>query len=349
MDHPLSIAPRQMLAGHDQHRRRRRHGFAAAGRPAGRPGRCGDVRRQVARQEPHLPLPRRSTTTRPSAARRSRPSAAPPATAIGQWASDTAADALASVLAPQPHHRGQPSDMIATLATGMALQMGLPQEEIERIRIASLLHDLGKLAVPARDPGQAQRALRPGVAGDRRAPAHRPGDPRAGHEPARGGPRGAASPRAIQRRRLPARPARQGDPARRPHRGGRGRLPRHDPRPPVSQARDHAHALAELRGNAGTQFDPEIVDVFCEMFADGVPRRRPRGGLPPHERARDGFPDIQSTAAGARSGAHRRASFGSGRSPRSRPSRRPSEPPEEARTRRRASRPRRAWSRPRAS
>ena len=70
------------------------------------------------------------------------------ATAIGQWASDTAAEALASVLAPQPHHRGQPSDMIATLATGMALQMGLPQDEIERIRIASLLHDLGKLAVP---------------------------------------------------------------------------------------------------------------------------------------------------------------------------------------------------------
>ena len=70
------------------------------------------------------------------------------ATAIGQWASDTAAEALASVLAPQPHHRGQPSDMIASLATGMALQMGLPQEEIERIRIASLLHDLGKLAVP---------------------------------------------------------------------------------------------------------------------------------------------------------------------------------------------------------
>ena len=30
------------------------------------------------------------------------------ATAIGQWASDTAAEALASVLAPQPHHRGQP-------------------------------------------------------------------------------------------------------------------------------------------------------------------------------------------------------------------------------------------------
>ena len=70
------------------------------------------------------------------------------ATAIGQWASDTATQALASVLAPQPQHRGRPSDMIASLATGIALEMGLPREEIERIRIASLLHDLGKIAIP---------------------------------------------------------------------------------------------------------------------------------------------------------------------------------------------------------
>ena len=70
------------------------------------------------------------------------------ATAIGQWASDTATQALASVLAPQPNHRGRPSDMIAALATGIGFEMGLPPEEIERIRIASLLHDLGKIAIP---------------------------------------------------------------------------------------------------------------------------------------------------------------------------------------------------------
>jgi len=70
------------------------------------------------------------------------------ATAIGQWASDTATQALASVLAPQPNHRGRPSDMIASLATGIGIEMGLPTEEIERIRIASLLHDLGKIAIP---------------------------------------------------------------------------------------------------------------------------------------------------------------------------------------------------------
>src|SRR5207248_4494612 len=70
------------------------------------------------------------------------------ATAIGQWASDTATEALASVLAPQPHHRGRPSDMIASLATGIALQLQLPSEEVDRVRIASLLHDLGNLPRP---------------------------------------------------------------------------------------------------------------------------------------------------------------------------------------------------------
>jgi len=38
--------------------------------------------------------------------------------------------------------------MIASLATGIGIEMGLPTEEIERIRIASLLHDLGKIAIP---------------------------------------------------------------------------------------------------------------------------------------------------------------------------------------------------------
>ena len=83
------------------------------------------------------------------------------ATAIGQWANDTATQALASVLAPQPQHRGRPSDMIASLATGLALEMGLPHEEIERIRIASLLHDLGKIAIPRRSWTSRRRCRTP--------------------------------------------------------------------------------------------------------------------------------------------------------------------------------------------
>lgn len=43
---------------------------------------------------------------------------------------------------------GKPSSMIATAAVELALGVGLPEREIERIRVASLLPDLGKLAIP---------------------------------------------------------------------------------------------------------------------------------------------------------------------------------------------------------
>jgi HD-GYP domain-containing protein (c-di-GMP phosphodiesterase class II) len=32
-----------------------------------------------------------------------------------------------------------------------------------------------------------------------------------------------------------------------------------------------AHAVAELRAGAGTQFDPAVVDAFCEAVATHVP------------------------------------------------------------------------------
>src|SRR6185503_13064652 len=64
---------------------------------------------------------------------------------------------------------------------------------------------------------------------------------------------------------------------------------------PYRNARDHAHALAELRANAGTQFDPEIVDVFCEVFADGVPSDGLEQVYHLTERARDGIQDLHAT------------------------------------------------------
>ena len=33
-------------------------------------------------------------------------------------------------------------------------------------------------------------------------------------------------------------------------------------------------ALDELRAGAGTQFDPAVVDAFCEAVADAGPRSR---------------------------------------------------------------------------
>jgi diguanylate cyclase (GGDEF)-like protein len=220
------------------------------------------------------------------------------ATAIGQRASDAATDALASVLAPQPHHRGQPSDMIATLATGMALQLGLPEEEIERIRVASLLHDLGKLAVPLEIlekrsalSDQEWQAIgehpRIGQVILEQASSLREAVPTVLHHHERFN--GGGYPHGLRGKEIPL-GARIVAVADAYHAMIQDR--------PYRNARDHAHALAELRANAGTQFDPEIVDVFCDVFADGVPADGLEEVYHLHERAHGGVRQVQSPAPG---------------------------------------------------
>ena len=193
------------------------------------------------------------------------------AAAIGKWANATATDALASVLAWQPHHRGRPSDMIAALATRVAHQMGLPEEEIERIRIASLLHDLGKLAIPheildktteltewewqgiAEHPRIGQMILE-------QATSLREAVPIVLHHHERYN--GHGYPHGLKGREIPlgARVVAVADAYH---------AMVHDR--PYQAARSHAEALAELERHAGTQFDPEVVRIFCVLYRDGVP------------------------------------------------------------------------------
>lgn len=219
------------------------------------------------------------------------------ASAIGQWASDTAAEALASVLAPQPHHRGQPSDMIASLATGMALQLGLPHEEIERIRIASLLHDLGKLAVPAeildkstalsdRDWQAIGEHPRIGQVILEKASSLREAVPVVLHHHERYN--GSGYPHGLRGKEIPL-GARIVAVADAYHAMVHER--------PYKSTRDHHDALRELRANAGTQFDPDIVNVFCQLFAEGVPADGLDEVYNLHQRARGGLEQIEPHAA----------------------------------------------------
>ena len=214
------------------------------------------------------------------------------ATAIGQWASDTATQALASVLAPQPHHRGRPSDMIAALATGIGRQMGLPPEEIERIRIASLLHDLGKMAIPEEildKPTSLSDAEWQAIGEHPRigqvileqASNLREAIPVVLHHHERFN--GGGYPHGLKGSEIPL-GARIVSVADAYHAMVHER--------PYSAALTHVEALAELRSHAGTQFDPAVVELFCTVYADAVPADGLEEVYRLHERARDGLAHI---------------------------------------------------------
>jgi diguanylate cyclase (GGDEF)-like protein len=243
------------------------------------------------------------------------------ATAIGQWASDTATQALASVLAPQPNHRGRPSDMIASLATGIALEMGLPQEEIERIRIASLLHDLGKIAIPDEildkpstltDPEWQAIGEHPRIGQVilEQASSLREAIPVVLHHHERFN--GGGYPHGLKGSEIPlgARIVAVADAYH---------AMVHDR--PYSPALTHAQAMEELNQNAGTQFDPEVVDVFCTVYAESVPPDGLDEVYRLHERARGDLPHVDGPEAEPLHGAPPRRASGSAKRGRAAPAR----------------------------
>ena len=224
------------------------------------------------------------------------------AAALGQWASDTATQALASILAPEPPHRGRPSDMISSLATGMALEMGLPQDEIERIRIASLLHDLGKIAIPDELLDQPTKLSdeqwqaigehpRIGQVILEQATSLREAIPVVLHH--HEWYNGKGYPHGLRRNEIPL-GARIVAVADAYHAMVRDR-------PYKERPMSHEGALAELRLHAGTQFDPTVVDVFCSLFADEVPPDGLDEVYRLHERARGGVLNISAKGPRRRS------------------------------------------------
>jgi two-component system cell cycle response regulator len=165
---------------------------------------------------------------------------------------------------------------VQSLATAVALRLGLPPAEVERVRLGALLHDVGKIAIPdsiLRKPGPLSEAewilmRRHTLIGQRileRAPAL--SDVallvRASHERLDGagypdGLAGAAIP--IGARIIAVCDAFDAMVSTRSYRA----------------ALDEPTALAELRRCAGTQFDPRVV----ELFAEAVRERGAQGAVP---------------------------------------------------------------------
>lgn len=183
--------------------------------------------------------------------------------------------ALASVIMPLPHYGGRPSSLIATIAIELARKLDLPAAEVERIRVASLLHDIGKVGVPDEilekpgplSPDEWQSVVqhprigeeilnRVAAVKDAAAIILHHHERYSGH----GYPHGLrGSDIPLGARIVAIADAYEAMLSDRPYR----------------QAIGHEAAVAELRAQAGTQFDPDLVELFCSSFADEPPTADP--------------------------------------------------------------------------
>jgi diguanylate cyclase (GGDEF)-like protein len=194
---------------------------------------------------------------------------------VGKAARDAAAAALTSVVAPLPHYRGQPSALIASIVTSMALRLNLPEGEIDRLQIAALLHDVGKVAVPEEilekpsslSPAEWQTVVQHPRIGQvilEQATILKEAVPIILHHHERFS--GHGYPYGLRGNDIPlgARIVAIADAYD---------AMIHDR--PYKRAISHEHAVAELRRHAGTQFDPDLVALFCELYSDGAPEIDP--------------------------------------------------------------------------
>ncbi len=223
------------------------------------------------------------------------PSARTHAIEVGRAAFGAATDSLTAALDARPGWAGKPSSMIAGAAVELALGLGLPQSEIERIRVASLLHDLGKLAIPE------EILTKPGELNDpewRIVSEH----PKIGqvileqagalrdaativlhhHEwyDGRGYPHGLSGEEIPVGARIVAiADAYEAMVAGRPYR----------------DAITHEAAIQELRRHGGMQFDPHLVEAFAELFSERMPFVIDLG-FNGHAHPHDDVPDARSNA-----------------------------------------------------
>jgi diguanylate cyclase (GGDEF)-like protein len=167
---------------------------------------------------------------------------------------------------------GEHVDDVAELATACATRLGLPEQEVERVRQAGELHDIGKVAIPGpilhkRGPladeewafirrhtliGERILAAVPamqGVAGIVRS-SHERWDG-SGYPDAIGGARIAIGARIVAVADAYCAMTEER---------------------PYARARSHEGALVELRACSGTQFDPTVVDAFLEVLAERAER-----------------------------------------------------------------------------
>jgi len=194
---------------------------------------------------------------------------------VGRVARDAATASLTSVLSPLPGYRGQPSALIASIVVAMAKNLDLPEGEVDRIRTAALLHDVGKVGLPQDilDKPAALSAAewrtvvqhpRIGQVILEQAAALKEAVPIILHHHERYS--GHGYPFGLRGNDIPL--------------GARivAIADAYDAMTndrPYKRAMTHDAAISELRRHAGTQFDPALVTLFCDLFANQAPSPDP--------------------------------------------------------------------------
>jgi len=191
---------------------------------------------------------------------------------VGELARQAAFAALAAIVSPLPHYRGKPSSLIAAIAVRTAHELQLPDAEIDRIRVAALLHDVGKVAVSEQileKPGPLnsdewqsviQHPRMGQVIIDQVAAVQDAGAIILHHHERYNG---RGYPHGLRGSEIPlgARIVAIADAYD---------AMMHDR--PYRKAIGHAAAVAELRRYADVQFDPQLVELFCELYAASPPQ-----------------------------------------------------------------------------
>jgi diguanylate cyclase (GGDEF)-like protein len=194
---------------------------------------------------------------------------------LGRRAHGAAADALAAIISPLPHYRGKPSALIATIVTTLARQLDLPEHEVDKVRVAALLHDVGKVGIPtdilekpsSLTPAEWRSVVQHPRIGQvilEQATTLRDAVPIILHHHERFG--GAGYPYGLRGEEIPL---------------GARIVAIADAYDAMIQDRpykrkiSHEAAVEELRAHAGTQFDPELVAVFCDIYGVRAPEADP--------------------------------------------------------------------------
>jgi diguanylate cyclase (GGDEF)-like protein len=189
---------------------------------------------------------------------------------IGRAAFEASSQHLLGALSERSGWAGGASQLIADLSAELGRAVGLPDGDIERIRTASLLHDLGKLAIPDEilskpgplSPTEWRTIVEHPKIGQvvlEQAGAIRDAAAIVLHHhewfDGRGYPHGLAGAEIpIGSRIVAIADAYEAMISDRPY----------------SAPMSHADALAELERQRGSQFDPDLVDTFINLVGDGT-------------------------------------------------------------------------------